>query len=201
MVYKKPSSEGYATRHAILSVVPCALLFVSFFGVVFKSLFIKRIVLCFCIILFSYLSIRNQILWQARYIQCLSIVENLKMQKEKVKGNIVIFRDIDEFWMPNYYRDYEINWMLKHAFGNEKHFGAMEFSSMDLYKNINENYKRMYMISDYKKFNGTSYIKVIKRMDISELNLFFKYVFGNEKEKLEKNYTVLQITNSKRYPF
>lgn len=128
VVGKSPSIHGWGTRHALLVVLPMAIVIVNFGHMLFgnKKGSISKIGFSFLVIFvlaFSISTITYYISWQARWVKDRSIMTNLAdFDKEK---DISILWINDQFPLggENNYQFYEWSSMFKTVWGDESHIG------------------------------------------------------------------------------
>lgn len=126
LVNKPYLGIAYTGRFSMLLALPLSLIFYSSVKILFankRSLRAGSVgVIC---ILFSFLTIKDQILWQVRYIKYLSIVNQLRAEEPQSK--LIFFQDETSIGKPANLIYFELNWIMYQAWGSKNHFGFSSF--------------------------------------------------------------------------
>jgi hypothetical protein len=124
------------------------------------------------------------VLWQNRYVKYLAIVENLKGQDAKLQS-VVVFDDRADIGRHEILRSYEADWMLKRAFGNERHIGfdAKLIDKATFARSQRDWDREYYMFSEAVFGPNATKIAVVQNSSLSEPKIFFEYYFGGAEER------------------
>ncbi|MCX6188678.1 MAG: hypothetical protein NTW54_03580, partial [Bacteroidetes bacterium] len=193
LVNKHVTTFGYETRHSLLMIIPTLLIIVTmarYFGK-YQALFF---------LLFSFLSItiylKNQLLWENRYIKYQAIIYQLQKQPLLDNANNFFFTEKNKhFEMPEYLRFYECNILLKEAYRNESNLGINEESAphndslINAYSQKYITRKKSLCFADYTKTSLQQEIEISDHF-AEDIDVFFAYYFGSREALLEKLITL-----------
>jgi hypothetical protein len=177
IVGKFPVINTTYSRHGLLAAVPIAIGLAAVLRFALRSdrLFAAcvGIVLAICVVQQT----RAYILWQNRYIKFVAIVEHLRRTPDEL-APIVVLDDKAQFGMPEFFRNYEANWITKRAYGNERHMGfdTTNFTK-EYFDQMNVPAKRAYcMAHDFQPGDGASWITIEPTSPKTELGVYLGYL-------------------------
>jgi hypothetical protein len=199
IVGKFPVVNEYTSRHGLLAAVPIAIGMVAVLRYALRNdrLFAVSvgIVLAICVVQKT----RASILWQNRYIKYVAIVEHLKDTPDEL-ASFVVLDDQANFGMPTHYRNYEVNWITKRAYGNERHMGfdTTNFTP-EYYKQMNVPAKRAFcMAGDFEPSDDVSWITIEDRSPYTELGTYLGYLLaGSQRHDFLESLVDLSIRPAK----
>jgi hypothetical protein len=122
-VGKAPSIDRFESRHALLLGLPLALAAYSAASAIFRRPAYVRAALAILLAGCFVLQTRSYVRWQTRYVKWRAIAENLKTRENDLES-VVVIDDRANFGMPERWRTYEINAMLRAASGSEERIGC-----------------------------------------------------------------------------
>lgn len=211
-VGKFPLINNYNCRHGLLASIPIAIAVVAVWRFMAHSNGLYCWGMLAALLLCMTLSWRSEIRWENRYAKYLAIVENLRDYQAELTPSVVI-DDRSRLGMPEMTRDYEINWMLKQATGNERHLGlnsveadanAAATLSRDLYQWDREFY--MFQDVPYPETQGplhfdedTTRVVVSDAEPANELATAAGIAFSSDKRQRELVKSLVKLKLDKRH--
>ena len=195
-------AKGYKTRFALLASLPIALGIVALINHFLKKAWMQYF--CFAAVLFFCISLnlRNQLLWQNRYIKYLAIIEVLKKDPGVIKGNTVLLEDNTGIGMKVGYTIYDINWILKQVYGDESHFGMAFYEKRRYHEYMGnvakyEYFSRFNIMKEYVENDSISTLKIYRSFDIPETRILLDFIgsSGSEKKNFLSGLVRIEVIN------
>jgi hypothetical protein len=183
VVGKFPLVNNFNARLAILIWVPISAAFVIAVSSWTSRPRIVQAVYGIALGLLILLTVRDQVLWQNRFIKYLAVRENLR-DSEADLANTIIFTDQARFGMPETFLVYELNWIMYHAWNNLRHLGFDAARStpemMALWRNNAEQKATIY--PDFQYDGRISRVTILPGRSVGEWEIYRKYFWGPRAE-------------------
>ncbi|NVJ47628.1 MAG: hypothetical protein HWE07_10890 [Cytophagia bacterium] len=212
LVNKPYLGIGYTGRFSMLLSVPVALIFYSSVQLIIPSVQrVKVIAICILCSLFTFLILKDQILWQTRYIKYRAIIHELELKETEI-SNLAFFHDKTTIGKPTHTIYFEWNWMMYEAWGNKNHFGFSSFFSegdrQKLFTELEDRhyysklshpfFQKLMLFNDEaspQKAVEASLISFTNESFHSNIFLWANWVFGSKKKReyLMKNLISIEI--------
>ncbi len=131
-VEKYPTYDHFECRHGILASFAVALGLVVLLRFICRRDGVYRVAVGLVIVVCATLQLRNYILWENRFNKGELLVEKLRELPEP-DTDFIALDDQTHLGMSELWRGYDVNWLLMHAWGHERHFGfdAIELTTDD----------------------------------------------------------------------
>lgn len=166
LVGKHISTHGYETRHSLLFHTPFLIFIILCSRLLQRH---QKTILQVALAISFFMFLRQQVLWENRYMKYEEVISRIKTMGEDRLGNVVFFNEGANRWdMDEYLRFYECNMMLMDAFGNQYRLGISDMREAHA-PHLVEQYEQKYL--KYKSvlfFNGYSHYQKISELRIEE---------------------------------
>lgn len=176
-VGKNPELNSYVSRHALLLSLPIAIGLVALARLLLTNERLFTVALAVVVAACTLVQLRNGVLWQNRYIKYRAIVAQLAAEPEP-RGAIVVLRDEVPFGRRLGYHWEEINWILKEAYGGERHFGFDEGQATPAQIDdfLAEGDRAIYMMRDARFDGSLTVLDVVPEHHPSDLEIYVTYL-------------------------
>jgi hypothetical protein len=216
LVSKPWLGTGYTGRFAMLLSWPLALLFYAFLKYNRQSrMRLRRMLTVAVILIFSFLVLKDQILWQTRYIKYLSLARQLETREPEVES-LVFFEDESTVGKPARLIYFELNWIMNRAWGNSNHFGfsGTSMRSSNRFEELDQMYFRerlsdpffqelmLFSANSISEHSGSASLVTVSDQSFkSNLLLWINWNFNYDKsnEYILANLVKIKVDQVKRY--
>lgn len=96
-------------------------------------------------------------------------------------------RDQAQLGMPESFRQYDINWVLKQAYGTELHYGTPEGElNRERYEHMRRpGVERIYMMRDFRDTEQATLLEIETNTTDGELSTYWRYMTGDSATRAE----------------
>lgn len=200
LVSKPYLGTNYTGRFSMLLAWPFALFVYSVIKLYIPERWnLGRTIYLSIISFFIFMILKDQVLWQSRYIKYLSVIEQLKDKEETIE-KLVFFEDQSSIGKPAQLIYFELNWIMNQAWRNDNHFGFStyvnnqsgssiwnELKQMHYFHNLDDSFfQNLTLFSESAVPYGSksaSLIRIDNGDSMSNLEVWFNWIFSSEQKK------------------